>query len=139
MAALQPAPALPAGVACYAAAGTLAAWHGLLADKLVGDGLVPLDSALGRHRDPARALHVPKAQQWVGHETGHLQLLNQPELYAQLLAWLGGPAPPAAHGCPRRPKTVQGSGNCISFSMKRSRSARCTSAIGAAICDAATT
>ena len=106
LAAPQPAPALPAGVACFAAAGTLAAQHGLLADKLVGDGLVPLDSALGRHRDPARALHIPKAQQWVGHETGHLQLLSRPEVYAQLLAWLGGPVPPAARARPRRLKAA---------------------------------
>lgn len=88
-AAPQAQPALPAGAECYAAAATLAARHGLLADKLVGDGLVPLDSALGRHADPSRALHIPKSHQWVGHEMGHLQLLSRPEVYAQLLAWLG--------------------------------------------------
>ncbi len=45
---------LPAGVSCHAAAATLASRRSVLAERLVGDGLVPLDSALGRHADRAR-------------------------------------------------------------------------------------
>ncbi len=80
--------ALPVGVECYAAAATLAERRGLLASRLVGDGLVPLNSALGRHRDRSKALRIPKSHQWVGYEMGHLELLNRPEVYAQLKAWL---------------------------------------------------
>ena len=78
---------LPAGVACYAAAATIGARNMPLAERLVGDGLVPLDSALGRHVDRRRSLHLPKSRQWVGHDMGHLELLHRPEVYAQLRAW----------------------------------------------------
>jgi hypothetical protein len=80
--------ALPAGVRCYAAAATLGARRTRLAERLVGDGLVPLDSALGRHRDRARTLRIPPARRWIGYEMGHLDLLQRPEVYAQLRKWL---------------------------------------------------
>jgi hypothetical protein len=89
---------LPSGVQCYAAAAVLGPKRSLVADRLVGDGLVPLDSALGRHRVRSRALGFPKANQWVGYEMGHLELLHRPEVYARLHAWLGPPA--AASGEP---------------------------------------
>jgi pimeloyl-ACP methyl ester carboxylesterase len=79
---------LPAGIKCYAAAATLGSKRDLLAERLVGDGLVPLDSALGRHKDPAQTLAFPKQHQWVGHGIGHLELLNRAEVYAQLHEWL---------------------------------------------------
>ena len=83
---------LPAGVACYAAAATIAARRSVVAERLLGDGLVPLDSALGRHADPRRALGIPKSRHWVGHQMRHLELLRRPEVYAQLRAWLQEPA-----------------------------------------------
>ena len=54
----RPAP-LPKGVACYAIAATTAAAPGAMQDLLLGDGLVPVMSALGRHRDSAQALKSP--------------------------------------------------------------------------------
>ncbi len=44
---------LPGGVRCFAIAATTAAKRSVLADRLIGDGLVPLRSALGLH-DEAR-------------------------------------------------------------------------------------
>jgi hypothetical protein len=79
---------LPPGVHCYAAAATLGSSRGPVAERLVGDGLVPLDSALGRHPRPDRALEIPAERQWIGYQMGHLQLLNRPEVYAQLRDWL---------------------------------------------------
>lgn len=79
---------LPAGVKCYAAAAVRASKRGLLSDRLVGDGLVPLDSALGRHRDVARSLKIPKSRQWVGYGLGHRDLLCRPDVYAQVRRWL---------------------------------------------------
>ena len=79
---------LPAGVRCYAVGATLGARRGLLSERLVGDGLVPLHSALGRHPDAARTLVVPEDRQFIGYEMGHLDLLNRPEVYAQMRAWL---------------------------------------------------
>lgn len=79
---------LPRDVHCYTAAATLATRRSLLSDRLVGDGLVPLNSALGRHRDRALALGIPKASRWIGYEMGHLDLLSRREVYTQLQQWL---------------------------------------------------
>lgn len=79
---------LPKGVHCYAAAAVLGPRRSLVADRLVGDGLVPAESALGRHRVRSRALGLSKANQWIGFEMGHLELLHRPEVYAQLHGWL---------------------------------------------------
>jgi len=80
--------ALPTGVECYAMAATLGKKQNLMTDRLIGDGLVPLDSALGRSRDSVRTLEFPKNRQWVGFETGHLELLASPGVYKQLRGWL---------------------------------------------------
>jgi len=79
---------LPDDVECYALAATLGKRRSLLAERLVGDGLVPLDSALGKHIDSLRTLVLPKERQWIGYEMGHLELLGRPEVYSQLEKWL---------------------------------------------------
>jgi pimeloyl-ACP methyl ester carboxylesterase len=79
---------LPPDVACYAAAATLAPGTSALRERLIGDGLVPLNSALGIHGNATRHLAIPPDQQWVGYNMGHLELLNRPEVYAQLREWL---------------------------------------------------
>lgn len=82
---------LPARVRFYAVAASLRARRGALADRLLGDGLVPLDSALGLHADARLALPIPKRRRWIGSGIGHLDLLSHPEVYAQLRAWLASP------------------------------------------------
>jgi hypothetical protein len=82
---------LPSGVKCYAAAAVRAAESGALTERLVGDGLVPLDSALGRHRDAARELAIPENRQWIGYGMKHVELLNHPEVYAEIRSWLRKP------------------------------------------------
>lgn len=81
---------LPAGGRFHAVAATLCSKRSPLADRLLGDGLVPLDSALGRHRESSRTLAIPRSRQWVGYGLGHLDLLGSPDVYAQLHAWLRG-------------------------------------------------
>jgi hypothetical protein len=78
---------LPEGVACYAVAGTVAGKRGLLAERLVGDGLVPLHSALGQHDDSERSLHFNKTSIFIAYRTNHMALLSSPEVVAQLLKW----------------------------------------------------
>lgn len=80
--------ALPEGVDCYAMAATLGKKRSRLAERLLGDGLVPLDSALGKSRDPERTLAIPANRQWVGFETGHMALLRSPGVYKQIRDWL---------------------------------------------------
>ena len=89
----EPSP-LPEGVACFTAAGTLAPQRGLLADRLNGDGLVPLRSALGQHEDPRRRLVFARDSQRTFYRTGHLELLASAAVAAQLVQWLTPAAPP---------------------------------------------
>jgi hypothetical protein len=90
---------LPAGVRCYAIAATTGAASGGLRDRVVGDGLVPVDSALGRHADPRLALAIPPSRQWIAHATGHMALLQSAEVSERVVQWLGpsrrarGPGP----------------------------------------------
>jgi pimeloyl-ACP methyl ester carboxylesterase len=78
---------LPADVRCYAIAATKAR-----ADeqrqRWPGDGLVPVVSALGVHRDPRRSLAIPEQRQWIAHECGHFDLLSRPDVYARMRDWL---------------------------------------------------
>ena len=82
---------LPAGGATYVVAATLAENPGRVHRAVIGDGLVPLDSALGEHRDAALALQVPAANRHIVAECGHLDLLCHPKVQVQLLDWLGAP------------------------------------------------
>jgi hypothetical protein len=79
---------LPEGVACFTVAATLAAKRSLLADRLIGDGLVPLNSALGVHSDPVRSLVFAKSSQLIIYRTSHMALLGSAEVSEQLLTWL---------------------------------------------------
>ncbi|OCQ42690.1 permease [Aeromonas veronii] len=83
----QPLP-LPSGVACFAIAGTTSAKRTLLAERLIGDGLVPLRSALGLHRERAHQLDFPPEHTLIVYRTTHMALLGSPEVGAQLLDWL---------------------------------------------------
>jgi hypothetical protein len=84
----QPTP-LPVGVASYLLAATTADKPGRLHHALIGDGLVPLASALGEHRDASLALTVPRGHRYVVPGCGHLDLLCHEEVQAQLIRWLG--------------------------------------------------
>ena len=99
----QPLP-LPAGVACYTVAATTV-HHGpgllrpvrqALSEQVVGDGLVPLHSALGLHAAPGRSLAYAPQNQFIAHGMGHLELLSRPEEARQLVAWLGSEAQAAS-------------------------------------------
>ena len=81
---------LPAGVACFAVAGSLAPAP---VAQLPGDGMVPVDSALGRHSDPALALDYAEAHQFVALGTSHLDLLGSQQVYQKLLEWVPGERP----------------------------------------------
>ncbi|RQO57313.1 permease [Paucibacter sp. KBW04] len=83
----QPLP-LPEGVDCYTIAATTASRSGSLSERLIGDGLVTLNSALGQHEDPSRNLHFPASQRWLAYKTNHMELLDSPRVTEQLLKWL---------------------------------------------------
>jgi pimeloyl-ACP methyl ester carboxylesterase len=83
----RPVP-LPGGVKCYAIAATSGKSTGDLGDRLLGDGLVPVASALGRHKDPRLTLAIPPEHQKIVFETKHLDLLGRMEVYEQMRDWL---------------------------------------------------
>ena len=70
---------LPAHVACYAIAATTASKADGISGRSLGDGLVPLRSALG---------DTPPERQWVIAGTGHFALQNAPAVLAKLKEWL---------------------------------------------------
>ncbi len=79
---------LPAGVACYAVAATTAARRSRLANQLIGDGLVPLHSALGEHDDAGRNLSFEKGSQFIVYRMNHMGLLSSPTVARQIAQWL---------------------------------------------------
>ncbi|MDT3679522.1 MAG: alpha/beta hydrolase [Burkholderiaceae bacterium] len=70
-----------------AIAATLGRRDGDLKDRLLGDGLVTLASALGRATRTERAL-FPRGARSVQYEAGHLALLERPAVYRQIRDWL---------------------------------------------------
>ena len=82
----RPVP-LPEGVRCYAIAATMKPTGGLN-DGLPGDGIVPVESALGRHEDPAKNLSFPESRRWVGHDMSHFDLLSNSAVYERIRRWL---------------------------------------------------
>jgi pimeloyl-ACP methyl ester carboxylesterase len=79
---------LPAGVQCHAVGATIAKAPGSAREALMGDGLVPLHSALGRNKGKTGSLDFPESRQWIGHGMNHMDLLDNAAVYAQLRRWL---------------------------------------------------
>ncbi len=84
----QDAVPLPARTRCYAVAASLGPEGGSLKEHLLGDGLVPVASALGQHREPARRLAFDREHQAVVQQTNHLDLLSSTEVFDVLRKWL---------------------------------------------------
>jgi hypothetical protein len=79
---------LPARIRCHAIAATLGAAEGGVKDQLLGDGLVPVPSALGVHREPARRLAFAEDDKLVVPKTSHLGLLSSTPAFDALARWL---------------------------------------------------
>jgi pimeloyl-ACP methyl ester carboxylesterase len=71
------------------AAGPQSIWTGPV-KRLIGDGLVPVKSALAQEEKPALGLplKVPASRRALVHQTDHFQLLSSPAVADQLLRWL---------------------------------------------------
>jgi hypothetical protein len=83
----RPVP-LPADVACYAIAACASERAKGVRARVLGDGLVPVASALGEHEDPARHLAFPASRRKVFAATTHWDLLSRRDVYEQVQAWL---------------------------------------------------
>ena len=94
--AITPVP-LSASVRCYTIAATMDDGSKTksvraTSKRLLGDGLVPLNSALaianGKHEDPKRNLKFPPEHQCVVHGVNHMQLLKAAQVYPALKAFV---------------------------------------------------
>jgi pimeloyl-ACP methyl ester carboxylesterase len=83
----QPAP-LPPGIDCLLVAATTGAREGDVRDLLVGDGLVPVASALGQHGDPLRALAIEPTRRRVVYRLHHMGLLRNEQVWGHLSEWI---------------------------------------------------
>jgi pimeloyl-ACP methyl ester carboxylesterase len=79
---------LPEGVPTYLVAATSSERADGLRGRKAGDGLVPLTSALGQHREPAHTLPVPPERQLVITSANHWDLLDRAEVAEALRRWL---------------------------------------------------
>jgi pimeloyl-ACP methyl ester carboxylesterase len=79
---------LPEGVQCHAVGVTIAKATGDTGEALMGDGLVPLYSALGLDKGKSGHLDIPESRQWIGHGMNHLDLLDSAAVCEQLRRWL---------------------------------------------------
>ena len=79
---------LPAHIKSYAVAAQMGDTAAALKGRVLGDGLVPVASALGRHVRPSRTLAFAPEHQAVLQGMNHMELLSRPEAAEQLLRWL---------------------------------------------------
>ena len=80
--------ALPTSLRCFAVAGRLARQGGSPQAQLLGDGLVPVESALGQHAQAERSLQIAPDRLWVAASVNHMTLLSDAGVYRKLLGWL---------------------------------------------------
>lgn len=79
---------LPKSVACYALAVTVGKRSTDMRNRLLGDGLVPINSALGVHENARLNLKFKPENKVVLHGLNHLDLLSSGEVYQQIRNWL---------------------------------------------------
>ena len=77
-------------MACYAVAASLAQHEGELKERLLGDGLVPLASALGHHAGVDGGALFPLSHQSIAYGVSHVGLLGSKKVYRQMRRWLLG-------------------------------------------------
>ena len=81
---------LPSGVECYAVAACIDKEEKAHKTKttLIGDGLVQLNSALGKGKSPDRQLNFKKSNTHTVYQTNHIELLGSQEVLLKLREWL---------------------------------------------------
>jgi hypothetical protein len=82
---------MPTHVVCYAIAACMASRASPLAERVLGDGLVPLPSALGQGRKSGPrsgpSFPFPKTRQKTFYGTNHMNLLVHQGVADQLSTW----------------------------------------------------
>ncbi|MBL8513857.1 MAG: alpha/beta hydrolase [Betaproteobacteria bacterium] len=79
---------LPPGLAFHAIAAVTGERAGDVKSRLLGDGLVPVASALGRHRVKKWSLDIAESQRWIVTGTNHMDLLGSAAVCEQISRWI---------------------------------------------------
>jgi pimeloyl-ACP methyl ester carboxylesterase len=79
---------LPRDVECFTIAATTGKSKRDVRDTLLGDGLVTVASALGKHRLIKHRLAFAEQNTWIAYGRNHMDLLSDGEVYAQLAKWI---------------------------------------------------
>jgi pimeloyl-ACP methyl ester carboxylesterase len=82
----------PRGTKFFAIAATTSKSDIDWRSKVIGDGLVPVKSALAMTSDKHVAANdtsaFPPSRRWIAHETNHMALLSDQAVYQKLASWL---------------------------------------------------
>lgn len=79
---------LPTTIDCYTIAATIGKQGDNLKEKTVGDGLVQLNSALGKHQDETRNVGFKSENSMVLYEANHMDLLSDKRVLEQIEQWI---------------------------------------------------
>jgi len=79
---------LPKKTECYSIAASVGKKNDTISNKILGDSLVGVKSALGKHNDVKKGLHFKKKNTWIAYENSHLDLLNNAKVYEKIKTWL---------------------------------------------------
>ena len=79
---------LPEHIHCFAIAASSGNRNSTAHDRVVGDGLVTVQSALGIHKDYRRTLDFPKSHTEVIDGINHMELLYDQTVYEALREWM---------------------------------------------------
>ncbi len=79
---------LPKEIECYSIAAATGKVTDHISPRILGDRLVDVKSALGQHKNPSKNLGFKERNTWVAYENTHLDLLDNPKIYAKIKAWI---------------------------------------------------
>ena len=79
---------LPQNIECFSIAACIGKEGQDFSGATIGDGLVQMNSALGRHKDKNKCLNFLIANTFIAYETNHLDLLTNETVYQQLTKWI---------------------------------------------------
>ena len=79
---------LPEKVACYSIAGVASKEKKPKTSILLGDKMVSVKSALGKHKKTVKNLNFKKENTYIAYETNHSELLSNLKIYEKIKSWL---------------------------------------------------
>lgn len=79
---------LPKEIDCFAVAAVLGKKEKSKSKAILGDGLVPIKSALGKHKKEAKNLNLKEENTWIALENSHTDLLNNLKVFDKIRLWI---------------------------------------------------